>query len=176
MAREIIGKRLIKLDPDGTKLCGVILEVEAYIGESDLACHARAGITSRTKPLYGPPGTTYVYFTYGMHWMLNFVTEREGFPAAILLRALCPTEGASIMQTRRRQAFAELTNGPAKITQALGIDESWNAYDVCAPNARMFIADDHANLEITPCARPRVGLGNTPEPWRSLSWNLVHNK
>ena len=173
VARETIGKRLLKLEPDGTTLCGVILEVEAYIGETDLASHARAGITARTRPLYGPPGTAYVYFTYGMHWMLNFVTEREGFPAAILLRALRPTEGASIMQRRRNQVFAKLTNGPAKITQALGIDKSWIEYDMCTPNARMFITDDPTDLETTAYARPHVGLGNTPEPWCSLPWNLV---
>ena len=161
----------MKIESNGAILAGVLVEVEAYIGETDLACHARGGITSRNAAMYGPPGTAYVYFTYGMHWMLNFVTEYEGFPAAVLLRALQPTEGVSIMQTRRKRPSVELTNGPAKATKALGINLSWNKYDMCAPDARLFLADGQGLIETTPDPRPRVGLGNTPEPWRSLPWN-----
>ncbi len=176
VARESLGKRLLKLEADSTRLAGVIVEVEAYIGESDLACHARAGLTDRTGPLYGPPGSVYVYFTYGMHWMMNFVTEQEGFPAAVLLRALQPTEGVSIMQARRKRPLAELSNGPAKMTQAFGINHTWNEYDLCAPSARLFLTDGPGGTETNPETRPRVGLGKTPEPWRSLPWNFSLRK
>jgi len=172
VARELLGKRLLKLEVDGTRLAGIIVEVEAYIGETDLACHARSGLTARTGPLYGPPGSAYVYFSYGIHWMLNFVTEHEGFPAAVLLRALQPTEGLSIMQARRRRTLAELTNGPAKVTQALGINRSWNEYDLCAPNSRLLLKHGPHDIDTSPDRRPRVGLGTTPEPWRSLQWNF----
>ena len=89
VARELLGCRLIRR-LGGTLLAGAIVETEAYIGERDLACHAKAGRTARTAIMYGPPGFAYVYFTYGMHWMLNLVTEAEGFPAAVLIRALQP--------------------------------------------------------------------------------------
>ncbi len=83
VARELIGARLVRM-LDGQKLVGLITETEAYIGETDLGCHAKAGRTPRTIVMYGPPGHAYVYFTYGNHWMLNVVTEPEGFPAAVL--------------------------------------------------------------------------------------------
>ena len=92
VARALLGMRLVRL-LDGQRLSGVILEAEAYIGETDLGCHAKAGRTRRNAVMYGPPGHAYVYFTYGMHWMLNAVTEPEGFPAAVLLRAMQPQEG-----------------------------------------------------------------------------------
>ena len=93
VARELIGARLVRI-LNGQRLVGIITETEAYIGEKDLGCHAKAGRTARTAVMYGPPGHAYVYFTYGNHWMLNVVTEREGFPAAVLLRAIQPIEGA----------------------------------------------------------------------------------
>jgi DNA-3-methyladenine glycosylase len=89
VARELIGARLIRI-LDGVKLVGIISETEAYISQKDLACHAKAGLTARTAVMFGNPGHAYVYFTYGNHWMLNVVTEREGFPAAVLIRAIQP--------------------------------------------------------------------------------------
>ena len=88
VARECLGKKLVRIESDGRSTSGTITEVECYIGETDLACHARFGITERTKMLYGEPGTLYIYLIYGMHWMLNLVTESKGFPAAILIRSL----------------------------------------------------------------------------------------
>ena len=85
VARELLGARLVRI-LDGVKLVGLITETEAYFGEDDLASHAKAGRTIRTAPMFGPPGYAYVYFTYGNHWMLNAVTEKEGFPAAVLIR------------------------------------------------------------------------------------------
>jgi DNA-3-methyladenine glycosylase len=170
LARALLGQRLVKVEP-GRRLAGIITEVEAYIGEQDLACHARAGRTPRTEVMYLGPGRLYVYFTYGMHWMMNVVAEREGFPAAVLLRALLPIEGARVMAARRGRAD-HLADGPAKIAQAFGIDRRWNGIDLCAPAADLFIeraAPVPANRVRT---APRVGLGATPEPWLSKRWNF----
>ncbi len=127
---------------------GVIVEVEAYIGEDDPACHAAAGPTPRNQPLYGPPGLAYVYFNYGMHWLVNAVTEQAGFPAAVLIRALAPVEGLDLMRQRRASTpaapgdgirgppprpgaewagrDAELCRGPGNLTRALGITGAQN--------------------------------------------------
>src|SRR5512139_1774349 len=96
LAQALLGCRLVRRWP-GQRLSGIIVETEAYIGETDLACHARAGRTLRTEVMYGQPGRAYVYFTYGMHWMLNVVSEAEHFPAAVLIRALEPQEGMDLM-------------------------------------------------------------------------------
>ncbi len=118
VARELLGARLVRVQ-DGQRLVGEIIETEAYIGETDLGCHAKAGKTARTAVMYGRAGIAYVYFTYGMHWMLNAVAEAEGFPAAVLIRAIYPLEGVEIIHQRRS---GRDTKGPAKLTQALGID------------------------------------------------------
>src|SRR5499433_31774 len=100
VARDLIGKVLVH-ERRGVRTSGIIVEVEAYIGESDPACHAAPGPTKRNAPLYGPPGFAYVYLNYGIHWLVNVVTERKGSPAAVLLRALEPLEGLDAMQRRR---------------------------------------------------------------------------
>ncbi len=127
--------RLVRL-LDGVRLSGIITETEAYIGEEDLGCHARSGRTPRNAVMYGPPGFAYVYFTYGMHWMLNAVTQAPGFPAAVLLRAIQPREGAEIMLARRQ---GRDTLGPAKLTQALGVDAILNGADLCDPGSGLWI-------------------------------------
>ena len=99
-APQLLGKRLVRM-LDGVRIAGIITETEAYRGEEDLACHAKAGRTPRTEVMYGPPGTAYVYFTYGMHWMLNCVCGPEGFPAAVLIRAIQPVEGLETIAARR---------------------------------------------------------------------------
>src|SRR5512139_4099095 len=96
IARNLIGTRLVRI-LDGVKLVGLITETEAYISGKDLACHAKAGRTSRTAVMFEEPGHAYVYLTYGNHWMLNVVTERVGFPAAVLIRAIQPVEGVDAM-------------------------------------------------------------------------------
>ena len=112
---------------NGRRLAGIITETEAYIGEQDLGCHAKAGRTKRTAVMYGPPGHAYVYFTYGNHWMLNVVTEREGFPAAVLIRAIQPVDGIGSIARRRNHRD---THGPGKLTQGLGITELENGLDL----------------------------------------------
>lgn len=130
VARELLGKILVHKSSDGVT-SGMIVEAEAYIGEDDPACHAAAGRTVRNAPLYGPPGLAYVYLNYGLHDMVNAVTEAEGHPAAVLLRALEPLEGLPLMRRRRAEApwrkgkttvpDHELCRGPGNLTRAMGI-------------------------------------------------------
>ena len=169
VARELIGARLIRI-LNGVKLVGIISETEAYISQKDLACHAKAGLTARTAVMFGGPGHAYVYFTYGNHWMLNTVTEREGFPAAVLIRAIQPIEGVEIMSARRsgRDTF-----GPGKLTQAMGITKSENGVDLTKTTHGLWI---EAGLKVPNSLvtkGPRVGLNNTPEPWLSKPWRFL---
>jgi DNA-3-methyladenine glycosylase len=168
VARELLGMRLVRL-LDGVRLSGIITEAEAYIGEEDQGCHAKAGLTARTKVMYGPPGRAYVYFTYGMHWMLNAVTEAEGFPAAVLLRAIQPQEGLELISSHRQ---GRDTNGPAKLTQALGIQREFNGCSLCSASSGLWIekADPIPDECVTIGAR--VGLYTVPEPWKSKPWRF----
>jgi DNA-3-methyladenine glycosylase len=154
----------------GHRLAAYITETEAYIGETDQACHARSGRTARTATMYGRPGNAYVYFTYGNHWMLNVVTEREGFPAAVLIRAIQPIEGVAIMLRRRagRDTF-----GPGKLTQAMGIGRAENGADMTALRARLRIERGRPVAASMISTGPRVGLDSVPEPWRSKPWRFV---
>lgn len=130
VARDLIGKVLVHKSPEGVT-SGLIVEAEAYIGEDDPACHAAAGRTLRNAPLYGPPGLAYVYLNYGLHDMVNAVTEADGHPAAVLIRALEPLEGLPLMRRRRAKApwrkgkgevpDHELCRGPGNLTRAMGI-------------------------------------------------------
>ena len=169
VARELIGTRLVRM-LDGKKLVGLITETEAYIGEKDLGCHAKAGRTARTAVMFGSPGHAYVYFTYGNHWMLNVVTEREGFPAAVLLRAIQPIECAGIMTGRRsgRDTF-----GPGKLTQAMGISKSENGVDLTNAESGLWIEPAQVVPDRLVTKGPRVGLNNVPEPWKSKPWRFL---
>ncbi len=168
VARELLGARLVRV-LDGQRLSGLITEAEAYIGEEDLGCHAKAGLTPRTAVMYGPPGHAYVYFTYGMHWMLNAVTGPEGFPAAVLIRALQPVEGIETISARRA---GRDTLGPAKLTQALGIDRVLNGADLCARTAGLWIEEGIPVPDAKVIVGPRVGLDTVPEPWKSKPWRF----
>ncbi len=173
VARDLLGALLVRREEDGTRLAGMIIESEAYVGVEDLGCHARAGRTPRNAVMWGPPGHAYVYFTYGMHWMLNVVTEREGFPAAVLIRAIHPLEGLERIQARRGgRPPKSLTDGPAKLCQALAIDKTFNGFDLCQPNAPLTIEAWIQVPDLLVTRGPRVGLNNVPEPWKSLPWRF----
>src|SRR4030095_14166817 len=169
VARELIGARLIRI-LDGRKLVGLITETEAYISQKDLACHAKAGLTPRTAVMFGEPGHAYVYFTYGNHWMLNVVTERAGFPAAVLIRAIQPLEGLEVMLERRN---GRDTFGPGKLCQAMGITKRENGVDLTKRSGGLWIEAGFKVSNSLVTKGPRVGLNNTPEPWLSKPWRFL---
>ena len=181
VARDLIGKVLVHRTAQGTA-SGLIVEVEAYIGEDDPACHAAAGRTDRNAPLYGPPGRAYVYLNYGLHDMMNAVTEDEGHPSAVLIRALAPLEGLPLMRRRRSRApwrkgkpavaDPDLCKGPGNLTRALGITLADNLLDLTLrPGSgqaagRLYIED--RDLRVGEIAwSPRIGLTvGVDKPWR----------
>jgi len=142
VAREILGQRLVRLERDGRRLSGRIVEAEAYVGTEDRGCHARAGRTARNETMWGAAGHAYVYFTYGMHWMLNLVTEAEGFPAAVLIRGILPEEEEKVADLARHMTFLPgdilLTGTPAnqmiKLMDALDdhedVKQVWSNFDI----------------------------------------------
>jgi DNA-3-methyladenine glycosylase len=172
VARNLIGKHLVS-HIHGIRVSGLIYETEAYDGEQDLACHARTGKTERNAIMYEEGGHAYVYFTYGMHWMFNCVTGATGWPAAVLVRAIIPTEGIEIIRSVREPIPQKhWCDGPGKLTQALGITGEHNGVDLCRSNAIVIengydIAD--AKVRVT----ARVGIDRTPEPWKSKPWRFI---
>ena len=170
VARELLGQRLVRI-LDGQRLSGLIVEVEAYIGEDDAACHAACGRTPRNEAMYGPPGHAYVYFIYGMHHCLNVVTEETGFPAAVLIRALEPLEGLDIMRRYRSgRPDRELTNGPAKLCQALAIDRGFNGVDLCTGEV-LFIEEGRMVAQEEVGTSPRIGI-KADELAMSVPWRF----
>ena len=162
----------------GVLTSGVIVEVEAYIGESDPACHAAPGPTRRNEPLYGVPGHAYVYLNYGIHCLVNVVTEARGSPAAVLIRALDPLEGIDVMRRRRARALKgrsrshalalpvhEICRGPGNLTMAMGITLAENRVDLVGD--RLYI--ENRGVASGPIAwRPRIGIRvGTETPWRA---------
>lgn len=173
VARDLLGKRLVRLEGQ-VRLSGTIFETEAYQGEDDLGCHCRAGRTNRTEVMYGLPGNAYVYFTYGKHWMLNFVVDDQNIPAAVLIRSIQPDEGIQIIRNRRGgQPYKLWTNGPAKICQALNIDKSFNGVDLCATDSVLFVENGNPIPDAAVTIGPRVGLNTVPEPWKSIPWRYL---
>jgi DNA-3-methyladenine glycosylase len=161
VARELIGCELRV-----GETAGVIVETEAY-EESDQACHAYIGRTARNEVLFGPPGHAYVYLSYGIHSLLNFVTEPEGTASAVLIRALEPTDGIELMRERRgRDEIEHLCSGPGKLCEALGVGLSLNGADLFRPPFELSQSDrSDMALEIT--ASPRIGITKAAElPWR----------
>ncbi|OGO26286.1 MAG: hypothetical protein A2W33_10095 [Chloroflexi bacterium RBG_16_52_11] len=172
VARGLLGTRLVRLE-GYQRVGGLIVETEAYRGEEDQACHARAGRTKRTQVMYGQPGHAYVYFTYGKHWMLNIVTEAEGYPAAVLIRAILPDEGAALIAARRNsQPPARWTDGPAKLCQALHIDGNQHGMDLCDPQSEILVESGIDVPDSDVAVSARVGLNTVPEPWKSMPWRF----
>jgi DNA-3-methyladenine glycosylase len=172
VARDLLGTRLVRIEGE-RRLSGAIVETEAYRGMEDQGSHARVGITPRTRIMYGPPGHAYVYFTYGHHWMLNFVTEEQGFPAAVLIRAILPEEGIEVIATRRDpQPPQRWTDGPGKLCQALGITGELNGIDLCSPDSPLFVETGSPIPDASVTTGPRVGLYTVPEPWKSIPWRF----
>jgi DNA-3-methyladenine glycosylase len=169
VARDLLGARLVRVR-ERVRLEGIITETEAYVGEEDLACHAKAGRTPRTAIMYGQPGRAYVYFTYGMHWLLNAVTGRPGFPAAVLIRAMIPVAGVEAMSARRKgRGF----DGPAKLTQALEIDGKDNGADLTRTGSGLWIEQGIPVPRRRVNRGPRIGLNHVPEPWKSKPWRFL---
>jgi DNA-3-methyladenine glycosylase len=167
VARELIGKVLVHRTPAGVA-AGMIVETEAYIGEDDPACHAACGPTRRNAPLYGPPGVAYVYLNYGIHYLVNAVTEGEGHPAAVLLRALEPLDNIGLM-TKRREGGNQLDvhrlcRGPGNLTQALGITLAENTLDLTRSRLRI----EDRGIDAGPVSwGPRIGIRvAVKRPWR----------
>jgi DNA-3-methyladenine glycosylase len=161
VARDLIGYRLAV-----GEAAGIIVETEAYEA-SDPACHAYIGKTTRNEVLFGPPGHAYVYLSYGIHSLLNFVTEPGGTASAVLIRALEPTDGIEVMRRRRRRAEIEqLCSGPGKLTEALGVDLSLNGTDLFAPPFEFASpTGEWAGAELV--TGPRIGITKAAElPWR----------
>jgi DNA-3-methyladenine glycosylase len=176
VARDLLGKVLVHR-VRGVTTSGAIVEVEAYIGESDPACHAAPGPTRRNALMYGQPGVAYVYLNYGIHCLVNVVTEAAGSPAAVLIRALDPLEGLDIMRRRRgrvvkgrrpadgrRLPAHELCRGPGNLTMAMGITLALNGLDLV--EGRLCIED--RGFEPGPIAwGRRIGIRvGTTQPWR----------
>ncbi len=171
VARDLLGRTLVRM-LDGQRLAGRISEVEAYIGEDDLASHAARGLTPRNRAMYGSGGLTYVYLIYGMHHCLNVVTEEEGFPAAVLIRAIQPLEGLALMESRRPgRPLRSLTDGPAKLCQALAIDRRLDGYDLIAGEALWLEAGAPAP-EALVRATPRINVGGDAQA-RAVPWRFV---
>ena len=181
VARDLLGRVLARRTPDGTVLRGRIVEAEAYVGEEDKACHARAGRTPRTDVMYGPPGFAYVYLTYGMHHMLNVVTEAEGRPAAVLLRAVEPTQGIEWMTGARRNGSAthgrsgeprlhQLASGPGKLCQAYGLDLRHNRTDLIGSD--LWIEEGIAAPRRGVATSARIGCETAAAPWDLMPWRF----
>ena len=179
-AFDLMGRRLVRVCR-GRRLAGRVVEVEAYIGEADTACHAHRGRTPRNGVMFGPPGHAYVYFTYGMHHMLNVVTEPDGFPAAILVRALDPEEGTESMRRRRGRAGgrrvaqhdpAWTAGGPGRLCQALAVDRGLDGENLAASPRLFFEAGRPVNrrdVERT----VRIGIDSAAPADRERRWRFV---
>jgi len=179
VAHALIGKQLIRILDDVTVVCRVV-ETEAYRGPADAASHAYRGPTARNFPMFGPPGHAYVYFIYGVHWMFNIAAHPAGTPGAVLIRAVEPLSGLDVLRRHRShqgqgtrcvrpQRDADLTNGPAKLAQALDLTGDHNDLDLCSGTTLTVVDGALAPNEIV-MAGPRVripgGEDAQARPWR----------
>ncbi len=171
VARDLLGARLVRM-LDGQRVSGRVVEVEAYVGENDLASHAASGLSERNRTMYGPGGFAYVYFIYGMHYCLNVVTEAQGFPAAVLLRGILPLEGLDLMAAHRPgQALHSLANGPAKLCQALAIDRRLDRHDL-TQGVDLWLEPGEPVRDDRIVATPRVNVSGDHRA-RTVLWRWV---
>lgn len=174
VARDLLGRVLARRTSGGLVLRGRIVEAEAYVGEGDKACHARAGRTPRTDVMYGPPGFAYMYLTYGMHHMLNVVTEAEGRPAAVLIRAVEPLEGLEWMARARRNGGNprphELASGPGKLCQSFGLDLRDNRADLLG--SELWIEEGSRVSQARIATSARIGCETAAAPWDLMPWRF----
>jgi DNA-3-methyladenine glycosylase len=166
VARELLGNILVR-KLGSTVLEGMIVETEAYRGNDDPASHAYRGLTRRNEVMFGEPGHAYVYFTYGMHHCLNVTTENAGQAGAVLIRALQPIKGLAEMKRRRRIEYVkDLSNGPAKLTQAFAVTKTLNGHDLTS-GKELLIAEPLHQKRLSITAGGRIGIRSGCEkPWR----------
>lgn len=168
VAPDLLGTRLVS-QLGGVCTSGTIIEVEAYPGPEDPASHAacRIGRTERNAPMFGPPGQAYIHINYGVHHCLNVVVDRWGHPAAVLIRSLAPREGQSVMKDRR--GHENLTGGPGRLTQALGIDQELQGHPLCEPPLQIFF--DPSTPSSPPVERSaRIGISRGREAQLRFCW------
>ncbi len=167
VARDLIGKTLVRTTEVGT-VAGIIVETEAYVAANDPAAHGYGGRTPRTRSMFGPPGHAYIYVSYGMHHCLNVVTERDGEAAAVLIRALEPTDGIPLMRARRGATISDrdLCRGPGRICQALALTLADDGADLLGPG--LWITETVDFPADTPTvATPRIGITRAADRlWR----------
>lgn len=156
VAKDLLGKKLVRRFKD-RNLSGMVVETEAYLGSTDSASHAYKGQTPRNFVMFGPAGRAYVYFVYGMHYMLNIVTQEVGTPCAILIRAIEPLEGLKQMEALRKKTGKNLANGPAKLCQAMAIDKSLNGWDLTCGKT-LWLEDYKTIPEAHVCVGSRIGI------------------
>jgi DNA-3-methyladenine glycosylase len=171
VARELLGKLLVVPARNGTRVSGKIVEVEAYRGPEDRAAHSFGGRrTKRTETMYGPGGTAYVFFVYGMYNQFNVVTNAADIPHAVLIRAVEPVEGIDLMRKRRRgQTDLELTNGPGKLCIAFAIDRKLDAADLLGN--RVWLEDAARVPRSQIASGPRVGI-DYAQAWKDKPWRF----
>ena len=194
-ARSLIGAHLVRgCGPEARS--GRIVEVEAYIGRDDLASHAHSGPTARNAAMFGMPGRAYVYLTYGMHHCLNVVTESDGRPAALLVRAVSPIAGTDVMRRARLgwldSRFSQdsderlpaarsrvsaldvefLASGPGLVTQSFSVTRTDNGVDLCDAASELRLEYEVEDESLPIVTGPRIGMGTVPEPWFSRPWRF----
>jgi DNA-3-methyladenine glycosylase len=159
VARQLLGAVVVHV-LDGQRVSGTIVETEAYTGLDDEASHAFRGRTPRTRPMWETTGHSYLYLNYGIHWLLNVTCEPDGQPAAVLIRAIEPLEGLDIMANHRQGCPSrQWTNGPGKLTKALGLDGRLNSVDMTTQSSNLWIERGKYILDDDVSSGPRVGLG-----------------
>ena len=182
VARNLLGKVLVRAYQND-RLSGIISETEAYLGSEDSASHAHRGKTPRNTIMFGPPGFAYVYFVYGMHHLLNVVTEPLHRPAAVLIRAIIPLHNRPRMEILRGRTGSDLTDGPAKLCQALSIDRRFNGWDLTR-GEKIWIENRPTLPNRYIQKGPRIGIAYAEitarqAPWRfwiSDEWGTDSNK